>query len=206
MYHGHVINNASIFFFDKSNDYYNFRRTRGLKIIANFGSFKKSTKMGKFEIELLWGFFFANAIVIWAILEKTFGLYNNSIAYYGIYTNLFAIVAIALYVVALYRKKIDYYNGKMTWRQGFVAGVYMTVVITVLSPICQYIIHKFIAPELLPNLIAYKVGSGYLSLEAAQKYFNLESYIYQSSSFALSTGVVTSAITAYFVRTKNYEK
>lgn len=160
--------------------------------------------MGKFEIEIRWGFFFAIAIVIWAILEKTVGLYSDNISSYGIYTNLFALVAITLYVVALYRKKVDFYGGKMTWRQGFVAGVYMTVVITVLSPLCQYIIHKYVAPELLPNLIAYKVESGYLSLEAANKYFNLESYIYQSSSFALSTGVVTSAITAYFVRTKNY--
>ncbi len=160
--------------------------------------------MGKFTIEIRWGIFFALAILIWAMLEKTFGLYGASIASYGIYTNLFAIVAITLYVIALLQKKKEYYNGNMSWRQGFVSGVYLTVVITVLSPICQYIIHTFIAPELLPNLVEYKVKSGYLSRDAAETYFNLESYIYQSSSFALSTGIVTSAIVAYFVKTKNY--
>ena len=162
--------------------------------------------MGKFSIEIKWGILFAIAILVWAIIEKTVGLYRTSIQNYALYTNLFAFVAIALYVLGIREKKLKYYNGNMSWRQGFVSGVYMTVVITVFSPLCQIIIHKLIAPEFLPNMVAYKVSSGYLKKSAAETYFNLESYIYQSSQFALSMGIVTAAVVAYFVKTKNYRQ
>ncbi|HEX8563498.1 MAG TPA: DUF4199 domain-containing protein [Flavobacterium sp.] len=162
--------------------------------------------MGKFSIEIKWGILFAIAILAWAILERTLGFYSTSIGNYALYTNLFALVAIALYVLALREKSIKYYKGIMSWRQGFVSGVYLTVVITVLSPLCQIIIHKLIAPEFLPNMVEYKVQSGYLSRSAAVMYFNLESYIYQSSQFALSMGIVTAAAVAYFAKTKNNQQ
>jgi len=161
--------------------------------------------MGKFGTEIRWGFQFAIALIIWAILEKTIGLYDEMIASYALYTNLFAVIAIALYIMAMREKKYKFYDGKMTWRQGFVSGVYLTVVITVLTPICQVIIHKFVAPEFLPNLVDYKVNSGYLDRKSAETYFNLESAIYQSCQFTLSMGIVTAAAVAYFMKTKNYQ-
>ena len=158
--------------------------------------------MGKFSNELKWGAIFTVAVLLWSVIEKTGGLYSTQIENYAVYTNLFAIVAITIYVLALREKKHKFFSGNMNWKQGFVSGLYMTVVITILSPLSQLIIHKVIAPEFLPNLINYKVSNGYLTRTAAESYFNLESQIYQSSSFALSVGVVTSAIVAFFVKTK----
>lgn len=43
----------------------------------------------------------------------------------------------------------------------------------------------------------------YDSVEDAQAYFNLESYMVQSTVGALMMGIVTSAIVAVFVRSKS---
>lgn len=158
--------------------------------------------MGKFEIEIKWGIIFSFAVLAWSFLEKSIGLYDDAISNYALFTNLFGFIAILVYVLALREKKIEYFNRDMNWKQGFVAGVFLTVVVTVFTPLCQFIIHRFIAPEFLPNLIRYKVESRYLTREAAESYFNLETYIYQNSSFALSMGIVTSAVVAYFLQTK----
>ncbi len=161
--------------------------------------------MGKFGIEIKWGIIFSFAVLAWAFLEKSIGLYDDAISNYALFTNLFGFVAILIYALAIREKKIEYFNGDMNWKQGFVSGVVLTVVVTIFTPLCQFIIHKFIAPEFFPNLIRYKVESRYLTREAAEGYFNLETYIYQNSSFTLSMGIVTAAAVAYFIRTKKQQ-
>ena len=135
-------------------------------------------------------------------LEKGLGWHDESIAQHAIYTNLFAIVAIVLYVLALLDKRKNYYDGRMTWSQGFISGILISIVVALLSPLAQYITHTFITPDYFNNVIEYSVKSGVMKREAAEEYFNLTSYIIQSFFFALVVGVVTSAIVAFFVRTK----
>jgi len=158
--------------------------------------------MKKFSIEIKWGIIFTVISLLWMFLEKGLGWHDENIAQYAIYTNLFAIVAIALYVVGLLDKRKNFYHGKMTWSQGFISGIVISVVVAILSPLGQYITHEFITPDFFPNVIAYTVESGAMTREAAEEYFNLTSYIIQSFFFALVVGVVTSAIVAYFVKTK----
>ncbi|MGB5316244.1 MAG: DUF4199 domain-containing protein, partial [Robiginitalea sp.] len=61
-----------------------------------------------------------------------------------------------------------------------------------------------ITPEYFPNVIAHSVETGYhSSLEEAEAYFNLNSYILQATVGTLIMGVITSAVVAFFVRTKS---
>lgn len=158
--------------------------------------------MKKFSIEIKWGIIFSVVSLLWMFLEKGLGWHDENIAQHAIYTNIFAIVAILLYVFALLDKRKNFYNGKMTWTQGFVSGIIISVVVAILSPLAQYITHEFITPDYFTNVIDYSVESGAMTREAAEEYFNLKSYIIQSFFFALVVGVVTSAIVAFFVRRK----
>lgn len=158
--------------------------------------------MKKFSIEIKWGVIFSVVSLLWMFLEKGLGWHDENIAQHAIYTNIFAIVAILLYVFALLDKRKNFYNGKMTWTQGFVSGIIISVVVAILSPLAQYITHEFITPDYFTNVIDYSVESGAMTREAAEEYFNLKSYIIQSFFFALVVGVVTSAIVAFFVRRK----
>lgn len=156
--------------------------------------------MKKFAIEIKWGIIFTLVTLIWVFIEKSLGWHDENIADHPIYTNLFAIVAIVVYVFALLDKRNNFFNGKMTWSQGFISGIVVSVVVAILSPLAQYITHELISPEYFENVITYSVDNGALSRSAAEEYFNLSSYIIQSFFFSLVMGVVTSAIVALFVR------
>ena len=156
--------------------------------------------MNKYQIEFKWAIIFSLATLAWMVLEKTLGWHDELIGKHAIYTNLFAIVAITIYVLALLDKRKTVHNGKMNWKQGFISGIILSVIIALFSPIIQYITNTGISPDYFPNAIKYIVDSGKMGQETAESYFNLKSYVLQGVFGALSMGIVTSAIVALFVR------
>jgi len=158
--------------------------------------------MKKYAIELKWGIIFVIVSLIWVYFEKIMGWHGKNIASHAIYTNFFAIVAILIYVLALLDKRKNYYGGTMTWMDGFITGLIISMVVTVLSPLSQYITHQWISPEYFPNIIRHSVESGQLSQEEAESHFNLGSYILQSAIFGLVAGSITSVLVALFIKKK----
>jgi len=158
--------------------------------------------MGKFLLEVRWGVIFAVAILLWMLLERLTGLHSTHIDQHMIYTNFFAVVAIVIYVLALQAKRAQL-GGVMSWQQGFMAGVVMTLVITILSPLVSYVGHTFVSPAYFPNIIAHSVEVGAMTQTEAEAYFNFGNYMVQSAVFAFIVGLVTSAIVALFVRRKH---
>ncbi|WP_339659888.1 DUF4199 domain-containing protein [Croceibacter atlanticus] len=161
--------------------------------------------MNKFKIELKWGVYFTIAALVWMYVEKALGWHDELISKHAIYTNIFAIVAIAVYVLFMKDKKQNFYNGNMTWTQGFISGTILSVVVAILSPLAQYLTHEFITPNYFENVIAYTVEKGVMKQEAAEAYFSLYSYMAQAAFGALAMGVVTSAIVALFFRSKKVD-
>lgn len=158
--------------------------------------------MKNFRIEFRWALIYSMAHLAWMYLEKAIGLHGEHIGQHAIYTNLFGIIAILIYVLALRNKKTDFFNGTMNWKQGFISGIILSVFIAVMSPLAQYIISNYITPDYFQNIIAFAVENGKMTLENAQGYFNLKSYMLQSAFGALAMGLVTSAVVAFFVKSK----
>lgn len=158
--------------------------------------------MNKVSIEIKWGVIFTLVTLLWMVFEKAMGWHDVLIAKHAIYTNFFGIIAVLIFVLGLKDKKANFYNGNMTWRQGFVAGLIITIVITILSPLSQFISSTYITPDYFNNVIAYSVDSEVMTQEQAEAYFNLRSYIIQATFGALVMGVVTSAAVAWFLKTK----
>jgi hypothetical protein len=156
--------------------------------------------MSKFRIEIKWAVIFALATLLWMVFEKSMGWHDVLIEKHAIYTNFFAIIAIAVYVLALLDKRKVDYNGKMTWKQGFISGIILSVIIAIISPLTQYITSTVITPDYFTNVIKFVVDSGKMGQEAAESYFNLKSYVLQSIFGALTMGIVTSAVVAFFVK------
>ncbi len=88
----------------------------------------------------------------------------------------------------------------MSWKQGFLTGLGLTVVIALLSPLSMWITNTLITPHYFENIIAYSVEQGKLSQLDAEKYFSMGSYIMQSVIGAVVMGVITSAIVAFFTK------
>lgn len=158
--------------------------------------------MGKYSIEIKWAIIFSAAMVLWMLGEKYFGLHDQYIAEHSFYTSFFAIVAIGIYLLALYDKRKNYYKGVMRWRQGFKSGALLTLGIVILSPFVQLLISEVISPEYFSNVSAYAVEAGEMSREEADEYFNIQNYILQSMVWAAVSGLITAAIVALLLRRK----
>ena len=155
--------------------------------------------------EIKWGVILIIIGLLWAWFEKLMGLHDIYVSQHPLYTNLFGIFAVVIFILALREKRRRFYLGNMTWKEGFTSGVVMTVIITILSPLSQYIVNQFISPEYFQNIINYSVENSRMTREQAESYFSLRSYIIQAAFGALVMGVVTSAIVAWFVKTKRKE-
>jgi len=158
--------------------------------------------MVKFKTELKWGLIFIAVLLLWMLFEKFMGWHGENIESHATMTNFFALIAVVVYVIAFLDKRKNDYDGYMNWTQGFMTGFYITVVVAVLSPLAQWIIHGLISPEYFENIIDYSVQTGKMSRSEAEGYFNLNSYMIQGSLGALMMGVVTSAIVAAFTMKK----
>lgn len=159
--------------------------------------------MRNFYIETKWAILFTIMGLIWMFLEKISGLHSTYIHLHLYLTNLYAIPAIIMMVLALKDKKKNFYGGQMNYKQGFISGLILSISIALLAPVSQWIISTIITPEYFSNVISYSVETGYYkTIEEAQGYFNVENYILQSTIAALLMGIITTAIAMIFIRTK----
>lgn len=158
--------------------------------------------MKKIKIELKWAVIFAAVSLAWMFLERLAGLHSTHIARHAVYTNFFAIAAIAVYVFALLDKRRNHYSGKMSYSQGFISGLIVTLFVTLLTPVTQYLTATLITPDFFNNAIDYSVSQGKLTREAAEHYFSLKNYMVQSVIFAPIMGIITSAIVAIFTKSR----
>ncbi|MCO5252299.1 MAG: DUF4199 domain-containing protein [Candidatus Kapabacteria bacterium] len=156
--------------------------------------------MNKYKIEIKWALIFAAMMLLWMLLEKVLGLHSEHIDKHAIYTNFVAIPAITLYVFALLDKRKNYFNGIMSYKNGVITGLIITLIVTILSPLTQYITSTMITPEYFPTIINYVVESGKMTHAAASDYFNLQSYMIQGLIGAPVMGIITTVIVAFFVK------
>ena len=159
--------------------------------------------INKYKIEIKWAFIFISISLLWMLMEKLSGLHSTHIDKQYYLTNLFAIPAIWIFVLALKDKKRNFYNGHMDFKQGIISGLIITLIVALFSPLTQWIISYVITPEYFPNVIEHSLETGYhKSREEAEAFFNFKNYALQSTIGAMVMGVVTSLIIAFFVSTK----
>jgi len=159
--------------------------------------------MRTIKIEIKWAVIFSLMTLLWMLLEKLTGLHSTHIDKHAYISNLFAIPAILIYVLALKDKKKNFYNGQISYRQGITSGIILSVIIALLYPLVQWIISYVITPEYFPNAIAYSLETGYYKTqEEAETFFNFKSYVIFGDVWALFMGIVTTAIVMLFLKSK----
>lgn len=158
--------------------------------------------MKSIRFEIKWAIIFAIMSLAWMLFERMMGWHDQHIDKHATYTNFVAIPAIAVYVLALLDKRKNHYGGHMSYAQGFMSGLVITAIVTLLSPLTQYITTTFITPEFFPNAIKHAVNSGTMTQEAAAQYFSLKNYIIQGLIGAPVMGLVTTLIVSIITRKK----
>lgn len=158
--------------------------------------------MKNYRIELKWALIFVAMTLIWMVLERLGGFHDERIGQHAIVTNLIAIPAIAVYVLALLDKRKNFYGGKMTYTQGLLSGLVITLIVTLFSPLTQYITSVWITPVYFPNMIEFTLREGKMTAAEADRYFSLKNYIVLGLIGAPVMGLITSAVVAIFTRKK----
>lgn len=159
--------------------------------------------MKNIKIEIKWAIIFSVVALLWMVLEKLFGLHGKYIDYHLYLTNLFAIPAIIVMLMALKDKNKNFYGGQMNYKQGLISGIVLSVIIALISPLTQWITSYVITPEYFPNVIKRSVEIGYFKTTAeAEANFNYQNYAIQGAIGALVMGIVTTVIAMIFIQTK----
>lgn len=155
------------------------------------------------KTEFIWGLKFVAVQLLWMVIEKTFGLHDVHIDKHIYLTNLFAILAITVYVFALRDKRDKDLGGSITFAEAFKSGMILTVVVTILAPVTQWITSTIITPDYFTYAIEHSVETGFHStLAEAENYFNLKNYMIQSTMGTFIMGLITSFIVGFIIRTK----
>lgn len=163
--------------------------------------------MDKIKIEIKWALIFSLMTLAWIFIEKIAGLHSENIDLHPYLTNIFAVPAIIVMILALKDKKKNFYNGSMTYMQGLISGVILSAFISILSPLTQWIITNVISPDFFKNMIDFTLDLGYYKTqEDAEAYFNYENYAKQSAIGAFVMGVITTAVAMILLQTKNTTK
>ncbi|MDI1256111.1 MAG: DUF4199 domain-containing protein [Flavobacterium sp.] len=157
--------------------------------------------MKKFSIEIKWAILFTIVSLLWFVGEKITGLHDIHINNQPFYALLFALPALIIYILALLDKKKKIFNGQMTWTQGFISGTFLALFITMLNPLMQYLCYEIISPNFFRLSISYKIAHK-VSVENAETYYNMKNTIFRGIMDCMSYGIITSAIIALFVKTK----
>jgi hypothetical protein len=157
--------------------------------------------MQKIALELKWAFIFIAAGLVWMLLEKLSGLHDAHIDQHAFYTNFFVVVAVGVYWLALSAKR-KALGGTISFKKAFGSGLLMTLFITILTPLWQYLSVEVISPSYFGNMINYTVEKKLMTADAAQSYFNLKNYMISSLLFAPVTGIVTAALIALILSHK----
>lgn len=156
--------------------------------------------MKQLRTELKYALAFFTMTLLWMCMERLVGLHSTHIDQHYIYTNFIAIPAILVYVIALREKRNRDYQGIISYRQAFASGLIMTLFITILAPLAQYITSVYITPHFFENIINYSVTNKKQTMEEAVAYFNLNNYLKETLIGTPFMGIFTTAIVSIFIR------
>ena len=158
--------------------------------------------MQNLRIEIKWAIIFTLMMLLWMTVERLAGFHDERIAQHETFTMFIFIPAVTIFVLALLDKRNNFYNGTMTYKQGFICGFIITVMVTLLSPVTQYFFTSIISPQYFSNATNYMVSTGRMTQAAAEQTFNLQNYLVQGTIGSFIMGTVTAAVVAFFTKRK----
>ena len=161
--------------------------------------------MNKIGIELKWAAFITSYTCLWAALEKALG-YHKDFSNVMVMAFLYYVILTFIWAIAFVDKKKSIGKGVVwEYKSAFKFGLLLTGLLTILSPISQYIIYESISPDYFQNVIEYQLSKGHQTRENLELIHNINFAIRQGVMNTLSLGVIFSALYAWIFKTKTTE-
>ena len=159
--------------------------------------------MNKIGIELKWAAFITAFTCLWAALEHTLG-YHKDFSNILITAFIYYVILTFLWAIAFVDKKKSLGKGTVwEFKNAFKFGLILTGLLTILSPIAQYIIYGNISPDYFNNIIEYRLAKGRETRESLEAIYNMQVAIRTGVMDTLSYSIVFSALYAWVFKTKS---
>lgn len=153
----------------------------------------------KYYLEIKWSLFFFIMSLSWVWAEKLSGLHDILIQEHATLTNLIALPAVLLYILAMWDKRKNLDN-LMSFKQACMFGLSITLIVVALSPFMTYISFTLITPHFFEHAIQFSVKQNYMNSTDATLYFSLDSYIIQSVFGGFIMGLIITVISAFIMK------
>jgi Protein of unknown function (DUF4199) len=150
--------------------------------------------------EIKWGVIFIIVSFLWITLERVVGLHGKYISMRQYVGFLFIIPAVLMMVLAIAEKR-RVLGGNISFKQGFLCGMGVSIVVAILTPLSQWILYRFVTPDFFQNDINYRMSQGE-NTTALEFLYSTNWFLLVGVSAALITGAITSLILAAIMRTK----
>ncbi|WP_257669491.1 DUF4199 domain-containing protein [Parapedobacter tibetensis] len=155
------------------------------------------------KIAIYYGILFAFAIFIWAVIESLVGLHDRYIQYHEYLSYFFAVPSVAIMFWGI-RSSRNQSDSRTGFRKAFMAGLGITLVVTMLCPLVWYVFCVFVNPTFLNNMMHYAVETKGMDAQIAALRFSLSNHILVSTISTSVIGVVIAFVIAIIVaRRKN---
>jgi nitrate/nitrite transporter NarK len=158
--------------------------------------------MKQFSIEFKWAFNFFIASMLWMMIEKTLGYHDEKIQYQPLFAMIFGLVTVGIYILALREKKQKFYQNQMNWREGFVSGLTLSLVIALFTTMIEYTKHHVVSPYYLETMKKIIVEQNKMTLENADNFFTFSNTLSQSIFYVISFGSVLAAAISLAIKSK----
>lgn len=149
--------------------------------------------MKNYRVEFKWAVIYMIMTFVWALIAKSLGFHSDRIASGQIFNTLIIIPSFLVYVLSIMEKSKIRYQGLITFKQGFVSGMILTLFVTILGPLTP-LFSVMISPDFFNSAIQFVVSNKTMTEADAAEYFNLTTFIVHGIIAAPVFGLVFSAI------------
>jgi len=157
--------------------------------------------MEKYTIEIKWALILVVLLLLWTLLERLLGFHDRYLHKHPLFTLVFYLVTIVVYVFAMLDKRANFCDETITYANCFITGFIMTLIFTLFRPLSQWLISSIISPDFFKNMIEYTVDSRiYKNTAEAQAEFNFKNYATKSTISDFVIGLIITLIVGAFIQ------
>jgi hypothetical protein len=149
------------------------------------------------KLELKWVSIIVIVHLLWNIGERFLGFFGEKAAYQGLSGSLFLVV----YALLMYLAVADLRSrnrGFLNRRQGFLSGLFISLILVALSPIMVGILAFVIQPDFFNEMIMASTTNGeYQSYQMAEQEYNYWNYVKLYMAGYMLVGSLSAALWSF---------
>lgn len=152
-------------------------------------------------IEFKWAAIYILLCIGWASLQQYMGMHTHLIQLQP-FAYLIGLPFFSMYLLTMLDERKNVYDGFLTYKEGYMAGLRLTIFILLLTPLQHYIQHTHVTPEFLHRMETHSVQTGKMTASEAARHYSQGYYLIISMGVRALAGVGLTFLLALVCKSK----